>query len=262
MPRGSHDDVVAGGTEMSCRMVKMRWISLTTLALVTLLSVDPRELWGQAKSCKIVCQPEVQFRPTYVRSHLFDNPRVRSLADGSVSKLPSKNNLMLDLHVLVPTAVSRLTLYAAMSWFPTADRKVNPYTEYTASELPDKAVRANSVSGAYGAAVTAVPTKQTNGWFGLVGYAGGVLSPSARPDDPSVYTHKLDLGSVATIGAFNWMPKATWLHDVSAYVTLDWIATGLPRKGDEVPKGERVFLDNVHGVTLQTGLALPVNPTR
>ena len=245
---------------MRLRMLDVTSMSVVGFTVVLSLSTAAPDLSAQSSSCKIVCQPKLQLRPTYVRSHTFDHPRVQSLADGSVHELPSKTNLMLDLHVLVPTVVQRLTLYAAMSWFPTADRKVNPFTEYTASDLGDENVRGNSLSGAYGVAVTALPAQQTKGWLGLDAYAGGVLSPSARPRDASVYTHKLDLGGVATVGAFNWAPKATWLHDVSAYVTLDWIATGLPRKGDEVPKGERVFLEDARGLSLQTGLTLPIVP--
>jgi hypothetical protein len=99
-------------------------------------------------------------------------------------------------------------------------------------DVKSRSVLAGMIALAISVAVPdLLPPKQTDGWFGLAAYAGGVLSPSARADDASVYTHKLDLGGVATVGAFNWMPKATWL------------------------------LDDARGLSLQAGLTLPIVPT-
>ncbi len=65
----------------------------------------------------------------------------------------------------------------------------------------------------------------------------------AEPDDASAYTHKLDLELGAGLGLFNWLPKGNWLKNVTGYVTLDYLVTGLPDEGDEAPQGALLYLE-------------------
>lgn len=82
----------------------------------------------------------------------------------------------------------------------------------------------------------------------------------ARPADASAYTLKLDLDLVLHAHPFARLPASTYLHRVSLYGLLDYVATGLPRAGDEVPVG-RVFLENSRPLALIAGLALPLSPS-
>jgi hypothetical protein len=89
---------------------------------------------------------------------------------------------------------------------------------------------------------------------------GDLFSQSARPSDASSYTHKLDLDLVAHAHAFEWTPPRTYLHRVSLFAILDYVATGLPRAGDQVPQG-RLFLTDARPLSLIAGVALPITPT-
>ena len=57
---------------------------------------------------------------------------------------------------------------------------------------------------------------------------------------------------------FNEVPANTYLHGVKLVTLLDYVASGLRRGGDEVPKGERVFLAGVHSASLIAGLSFPL----
>lgn len=41
---------------------------------------------------------------------------------------------------------------------------------------------------------------------------------------------------------------------------MDYVATGLPDEGDEVPQGEQVFLEDESPWTFYAGLVIPVAP--
>jgi hypothetical protein len=215
---------------------------------------------AQQKKCAFICAPAFSLHPSLIRSHLFGNPRVRSLTTGAVSALPSKTNAELQFLMAAPTAIPRTSLIASFQWLPTASTAANPFTEYTASQLGDTKVRANLPSVTLGVAVDALTKQQTGGWLTVSPYVADLYSNAQRPTDESAYTHKLDFGVTATAAVFGWLPSDRWLHHVSAFVILDYVATGLPKAGDEVPRGERVFLTGARPASLLAGLALPVAP--
>jgi hypothetical protein len=82
---------------------------------------------------------------------------------------------------------------------------------------------------------------------------------ASRPADRSSYTAKADLELISHLHVFNATPARTWLHRASVFGILDYVATGLPRAGDEVPKGRR-FLGDARPAALILGLALPITP--
>jgi hypothetical protein len=213
-----------------------------------------------AQTCRAICAPTLHVQPSLIRSHLLSQPRFRRLNDGSVGELPSTSNLEVILLVAAKTAIPRTSLFTSVQWLPTAKAPANPFTQYSASELGDAKVRANLPSVTLGGSVDVVTKEQTGGWLGLSGYVADLFSRAARPGDESDFTHKLDLGATAHLGIFNRVAKKAWLHAVDGVVILDHVATGLPRRGDEVPKGERVFLDDVHNTSLIVGLSIPVAP--
>jgi hypothetical protein len=211
------------------------------------------------KACHILCAPAFSVWTELHRSHVADNPRVRSLTTGVVTRLPSKNNLLLLFLTSIPTQLPRLSLLFNVSWLPNASSRVNPFTDYSASDVGEN-IRANMPAVAGGASYAVITTDQTKGWLDLTPYVTDLFSPAAQPDETSAYTHKLELGVTGTVGPFTALEKQSWLHNVRVAANLDWVATGLPKRGDELPKGERVFLDNAKGITAALGLVLPIAP--
>ncbi|HEX5439130.1 MAG TPA: hypothetical protein VFW98_18400 [Gemmatimonadaceae bacterium] len=89
-----------------------------------------------------------------------------------------------------------------------------------------------------------------------------VVGASSAAGDQASYTHKLDLGATVTVDPFIALPRISYLHGVGVIGALDFRVTGLPSKGDEVPKGERVFLSGAKPAVLSIGLDFPVAPLR
>jgi hypothetical protein len=231
------------------------------LAGLVIGAVSGTPVRAQGSSCKaILCAPSLVFEPALNRSHLFGGPAVRSLTDGAESHLPSQSNLELFLVASAPTGIPRASLFISLQWLPNASATTNPFTEYTASELGTGSVRANEPSATFGVSVDAVTAANTHGWATVAPYVGDLYSTAARPDDESAYTHKLDTGLNVGVGILNWLQPHVWLRNVKGFVILDDVLVGLPLAGDDVPKGERVFLTDARPATLIAGLSVPLAP--
>ena len=213
----------------------------------------------QPHHCKLVCAPALTLMPGMIRTHALHAPRVRELATNQIVTLPGKSSFELIGAFVAPTALSRASLFASVQWLPNAKESANPYTLYTASDLGEQ-LRANAPSVTMGVSLALLTPMMSQGWFTLNGNVGDLYSQAAEPDDKSSYSHKLDLDLVGTLNVFNQLPKAEYLHRVGVYGILDFVATGLPKAGDEVPKGERVFVDDARSVSLIVGLSLPFAP--
>jgi hypothetical protein len=242
---------------MACRIAHL----LLTAGIVGFAGIvaAPGAIAAQGSSkCHIVCSPSITLMPALLRSHLFGGPLVQTLSSGATHRLPSTSNFEFIIAAAVKTAVPRTSLFYSGQWFPNASEARNPFTLYTANELGG-AVRANAVTMTFGASVSAVTAKQTHGVVDLDANIGDLYSQAARPDDRSAYTHKLDLELLTHWHVFDWTPPKTYAHRVTLFALLDYVATGLPRAGDEVPKGRR-FLDDARPTSLILGLALPLTP--
>jgi hypothetical protein len=247
-----------------------RWIALTLIACAAAPLCGAQGIHRRphrrerarppagASSCAVLCAPTVSLMPAVSRTHLFGGPTVRTVATGAERRLPSASDFEMIVAAAARTAVPRLSLFGSVQWLPNASETRNPFTLYTASELGEP-VRANAPTVTVGASVSVLPAAATHGLLDVAANVGDLFSQAARPDDRSAYTHKLDLDLVAHLHAFAWAPRATWLHRVTLFSILDYVATGLPKAGDEVPVG-RVFETDARPTTLITGLSLPITP--
>lgn len=230
------------------------WFALTVTAGVTAGA-------QQAKSCTLVCAPTVAFNVAANKSHAFGSPTIRNDTTGALGKLPSTTNLQLQIFTSAKTQLDRLSVFAAVTWLPTAKTRANPFTEYTASQVGED-IKANHVSLSMGGLVDVVPAKTAHGYAALQGYVADLLSPAARPRDASAYTNKLDLGTVALLYPFAGMDSTSAAHKSGMYIygNLDYVATGLPKAGDDVPKGVRTFVTGAKPAVLLVGVGLPIAP--
>ena len=232
---------------------------LLLAALIPLLALMPERAVAQ-KDCLVLCTPKVVAQPGISVSNTFDQAEVRMLPDGTVTEVPSETHFVMVVSANIPTTIPRTTLYAQILWTPWAGTQENPFTGYTADEVGEEEIRDNPISYETGAMFSIVKPKQLGGWLGLNAAIADQISPAAEPDDAATYTHKLQLSGTANWGVFNWLPKSNWLHHVEGYTTLDYVATGLPDEGDEVPQGARVFLEDASPWTFYAGLSVPIAP--
>jgi hypothetical protein len=156
------------------------------------------------------------------------------------------------------TAIPRVSLFGSVQWLPNAIASRNPFTLYTADELGEH-VRANAPTATIGFSVALLEASQSAGLVDVAANIGDLYSQAARPEDKSAYTHKLDLDLVANLHAFNWVPENTYVHRVTVFGILDYVATGLPKAGDEVPMG-RIFESDAKPLAAVVGLSFPIAP--
>jgi hypothetical protein len=212
----------------------------------------------EAKPCSWLCAPSVTLMPAMSRTHVFGGPTVEATSSGAEHRLASTSNFEVILAVAARTRIPRVSAFGSLQWFPNATEARNPFTLYSASELGSP-VRANAPTATFGLSAMLIPAASTRGWFDAAVNAGDLYSQAARPDDESAYTHKLDLDLVTHLNVFEALPKGTYAHRIAVFGILDYVATGLPRVGDEVPVG-RVFVTRARPTALIVGLALPLSP--
>lgn len=236
------------------------WAAAVAAAALIAGALSPSTAAAQSKpsKCRVLCTPTVDFMPGMIRSHLFGGPTVTDLATGKQSRIPGSSNMELIFVVASRTAIPRLSAFGSVAWLPNATAKRNPFTLYTASDLGES-VKANAPTVTAGGSFALVTAPEAHGWADLSAVVASQFSQAARPTDDKAYTHKLDLELFTHVNLFAHVPEQTYLQRVSLYGILDFVATGLPRAGDEVPKGRR-FDTNARPTALIFGLALPITP--
>jgi hypothetical protein len=231
-------------------------VAVATLVLASAAGADAQQ---RTTRCSWLCTPSITLMPAMLRTHLFGGPTVEAMSSGAGHRLASTSSLEVILAVASQTRIPRISAFGSLQWLPNATEARNPFTLYNASEL-GSAVRANAPTATFGLSASLLPAASTHGWFDAALNVGDLYSQAARPDDKSAYTHKLDLDLLTHVNVFDALPKATYAHRIALFGILDYVATGLPRAGDEVPVG-RVFVTRARPAALIVGLALPLSPT-
>lgn len=70
--------------------------------------------------------------------------------------------------------------------------------------------------------------------------------------------HKLNLELDTSLSVFNWLPEGRWLRGVDLEGSLDYVATGLARTGDDI--GGVRLLDQASPWSLSIVCVLPIAP--
>ena len=101
-------------------------------------------------------------------------------------------------------------------------------------------------------------TEQTGGWVSSHFDVVDKFSPGETPRAASTYTHKLNFEWDTAFHVFNRLPMGHWLRNVEAEVSLDYVATGLPKTGDVV--GDERFVDDANPWSLSFVMIVPLAP--
>ena len=101
-------------------------------------------------------------------------------------------------------------------------------------------------------------TDQTKGWVSSHVDIVDQFSPAERPGETRSYTHKLDFEWDTAFHVFSRFPEGHWLRNVEAEVSLDYLATGLPKAGDVID-GDR-FIDRASPWSLAFVMVIPLAP--
>ena len=101
--------------------------------------------------------------------------------------------------------------------------------------------------------------RRTRGWISSHVDIVDQFSPSKRPNSSRAYGHKLDFELDTAVLPFKRLPDGRWLRGVELETSLDYLATGLPKRGDTFPDGTR-YVDNASRWSFSIVIVLPVAP--
>ena len=210
----------------------------------------------EGKACAVLCFPELKIEPTLTFENLGKRARVEIA--GVVEETERETVFELIFALDVPTEIPRVGLTFEVIVVPFATTSEHPFTGVTAAELGRDDIRDNAVEIEVELNLDLFGTDQTGGWLSSHFDIVDKFSPGERPDASSVYTHKLDLEFDTALHLFNRLPEGKWLRNMEVELSIDYLATGLPKAGDVI--GDERFLDDASPWSLSLVLVLPLAP--
>ena len=225
--------------------------------LATSLPASPAA--AQAKEdrpCRILCAPELKIEPTFTIEHLAQGARVA--ADGTVERQTRETVFELIFALDVPTTIPRIGLTLEAILIPFGDTPVHPFTGAPASAAGSSHIRDNGVEIESELNINLFDEEQTGGWVSSHFDIVDKFSPGETPRASSVYTHKLNFEWDTAFHVFSRVQRAPWLRNVEVELSLDYLATGLPKAGDVV--ADERFLDKASPWSLSFVFVFPLAP--
>jgi hypothetical protein len=191
-----------------------------------------------ADPCRFICELSWKFEPTFTFENIANRHRVVT-GDG-VTERATRDRvfeivLALDLETKVP-------------WLGfTAEASTAPFED------------GNEVELEFEANFHWLTESMTRGWVTSHADVVDKFSPAERPDAKRAYTHKLDFELDTAFHPFKRLPEDRWLRGLELEVSLDYVATGLARRGDVFPDGSRM-LDDASPWSISVVFVIPVAP--
>jgi hypothetical protein len=187
--------------------------------------------------CRLLCAPEFKVEPTITFSNLFGSPRIQD-EQGNTVREPHETAFEVILSFGLPTRASWLEFTVEGIFLPF-DRESTPELEFETN-------------------VIWLPAERTRGWVSSHFDIVDKFSPAERPTDRRAYTHKLNFELDTSVAVFNWLPEGTWLRGVELEGSFDYVATGLPKRGDRIDSVR--FVDKASPWSFSVVFVLPVAP--
>lgn len=228
-----------------------------TVALLAVGLLPPSGVTAQEdERCPLLCVPDLKIEPTITFENLGDRARIE--VDGVTEQTKRETVFELIFAVGVPTVIPRVGLTFEAIFIPFEGTDEHPFTDETAEELDRDEIRDNVVEIESELNLDLINDDQTGGWWSSHFDIVDKFSPGERPGSSSVYTHKLNFELDTALHAFNWLPEGRWLRNMEAEVSIDYVATGVPKAGDEIG-GER-FLDDESPWSVSLVFVFPLAP--
>jgi hypothetical protein len=135
---------------------------------------------------------------------------------------------------------------------------VHPFTGAAAAEAGVGEIRDNGIEIEAELNIGLFDEDQTRGWVSSHFDVVDKFSPGETPRASSVYTHKLNFEWDTAFHVFNRLRSGHWLRNVELELSLDYVATGLPKAGDRI--GDERFLDRASPWSLSIVTVIPLAP--
>jgi hypothetical protein len=208
---------------------------LLVVAAVTLLAT-PAD--AQSEPCRVVCELAWKVEPTFTIENLAARHRTAN-ADGAIEQ--ANRNRVFET-VLALDMASRV-----------------PRVGFTVEAIAAPASDENDVELEFETNLHWLTEDRLAGWITSHFDIVDQFSPAERPAVSRAYTHKLDFELDTAFHIFNFLPDGRWLRGVELETSLDYLATGLPRKGDTFADGT-TYLDDASAWSLSFVFVVPVAP--
>ena len=206
--------------------------------------------------CAFLCAPELKIEPTWTVENLGARPTVE--IDGQEERAAREAVFELILALGIPTTIPRVGFTLEAIFIPFGGTSVHPFTGATAAAAGRNEIRDNGIEIESELNIDLFGTDQTGGWVSSHFDIVDKFSPGATPRAGSVYTHKLNFEWDTAFHVFSRLPQGHWLRNIEAEISLDYVATGLPKAGDVI-QGER-FLNNASPWSLSFVMVIPLAP--
>jgi len=254
---------VAGGPVTKAADVSwLNTIHRVWLVAVMFVLYESGPLFAQQEErCRILCAPALKIEPTFTVERLFRAPLVETIEDGVVvESAREKRERVFELIFAldVPTVSPRLSLTLEAIFKPFGSTDVNPFTGASADAIGRSAIRDNGVEIEAELNIHLLTGEETGGWVSSHLDVVDQFSPAHQPAAGSVFTHKLDFEWDTAFHIFNRLPEGHWLRNVEAEVSLDYLATGLPKAGDVL--GNERFVQRASPWSLSFVMVIPLAP--
>jgi len=221
-----------------------------------LLSISTSAAAQNEPRCVVLCAPELKVEPTWTIEHLASRPRIES--NGQVERALRETVFELIFALDVPTTIPRLGFTLEAIFVPFGGIAVHPFTGAPASQAGREEIRDNGIEIETEVNFDLFDTDRTGGWVSSHVDVVDKFSPGETPRAGSVYTHKLNFEWDTAFHVFNRLPSGHWLRNVEFEVSLDYVATGLPKAGDRI--GNERFLDRASPWSLSFVTVIPLAP--
>jgi hypothetical protein len=205
---------------------------------VTLFALIPSLSQAQQDTCHFICALELKVEPTFTIENLDGGYRVAQ-SDGTVERAEREHVFETVLALDMRTKIPRLGLSMEAIASPFAD---------------DNEVELEFETNLY-----LLTESMTKGWVTSHFDVVDQFSPAARPGSDRAYTHKLDFEWDTAFHLFSFVPEDRWLHGLELETSLDYLATGIPKKGDVFADGSH-YLDDASHWSLSFVIVIPVAP--
>lgn len=214
-------------------------ISQRTALVVAILLATPSFVFAQdSDSCRFICELAWKFEPTITIENLANRHRVVT-PDGVTERVERERVFEVVLALDMATKI--------------------PWLGFTVEAIASPFSDDNDVELEFESNFHWLTESMTRGWVTSHFDVVDQFSPADRPDVDRAYTHKLDFELDTALHMFKWLPEERWLHGVEFETSLDYLATGIPKKGDLFPDGS-LFLDDASHWSLSFVFVIPVAP--
>jgi hypothetical protein len=208
------------------------------LVVAIFLAAPSFALAQDSSSCRFICELAWKFEPTITIENLANRHRVVT-PDGVTERVERERVFEVVLALDMATKI--------------------PWLGFTVEAIASPFSDDNDVELEFESNFHWLTESMTRGWVTSHFDVVDQFSPADRPDVDRAYTHKLDFELDTALHMFKWLPEERWLHGVEFETSLDYLATGIPKKGDLFPDGS-LFLDDASHWSLSFVFVIPVAP--